>query len=135
MIVPKKKELQDDAIEGVHSIKVLREAKMNQSMNHALPPPPLNMMADSASQQGNQGEKEQEDLLDEDSLLEKIDQHKKFDKEELRTMYKQIVEALKSIRLGKTTKEQHVKYTNDNDYGADYKALEDIKERRSKRDL
>jgi hypothetical protein len=53
---PEEDEKQDEAIEGVHSIKVIREAKMNQSMNQALPPPPLNIMADSASQQGNQGE-------------------------------------------------------------------------------
>jgi hypothetical protein len=51
---PKEKELQDEAIKGVHSIKVLREAQMNKSMNQALPPPPFTMIADSASQQGNQ---------------------------------------------------------------------------------
>jgi hypothetical protein len=87
---------QDDAIEGVHSIKVLRKSQMNQSMNHDLPPTPFTMMADSSSQQGNQGENipDQNALHDEDSLLEKIDQHKKLDKEELRTIYRQIVEAL-----------------------------------------
>ena len=65
---------------------------MNQSMNHALPPPPFTMMADSSSQQGNQGENinipDHNALHDEDSLLEKIDQHKKLDKEELRTIYR-----------------------------------------------
>jgi hypothetical protein len=95
-------EADDDKLEGVHSIKVLRQSKMSQSMNEALPRPPLSMTADPASQPENQGEKipEQEDLLDEDSLLEKIDQHKKYNKEDLRTIYRQIVEALKNISLG-----------------------------------
>jgi hypothetical protein len=96
-------EADDDKLEGVHSIKVLRQSKMNQSMNEALPRPPLSMKADPASQPENQGEyiPEQEVLLDEDSLLEKIDQHKKYNKEELRTLYRRIMEYLKNIRLGR----------------------------------
>jgi hypothetical protein len=58
-----------------------------------------------------------------------------LDKEELRTIYRQIVEALKNIRLGKLSKAQHLGNKNKNGYGADYETVEEIKERRSKRDL
>jgi hypothetical protein len=102
---PDENDQQDDEIEGVHSIKVLRESKVNESMNHTLPPPPVTMMEDPSSQSGNQGESINiPGHLDEDSLLEKIVQHKKMDKEELRTIYRQIVEAFKKYSSGKAIK-------------------------------
>ncbi len=126
----------DKQPEGVHSIKVLRQSQMNMSMNEALPRPPEEMRADSASQPRNQGENvpEQESLLDEDSLLETLNQHKQFAKEELRTVYQQIVEALRNIRLGKLNKEEHNKEQQISTYGPDYKTSEELKARRSQRD-
>jgi hypothetical protein len=103
---------------------------MNQSMNEALPRPPLSMTADPASQPENQGEKipEQEELLDEDSLLEKIDQHKKYNKEELRTLYRRIMEYLQNIRIGRE------RASSTATYGSEFNAINEIKEKRARRD-
>jgi hypothetical protein len=46
---------EDPNIAGVHSIKVLREAQMNASMNEPLPPPPTKKVAFKPHQPENQG--------------------------------------------------------------------------------
>jgi hypothetical protein len=45
----------EQQIEGVHSIKVLRDAKRNQSMNEALPSSPPSFIPDLPSQPENHG--------------------------------------------------------------------------------
>jgi hypothetical protein len=63
-----------EELQGVHSVKVLRDNSMNQSMNEALPPPP-----NTTPQPANQGEKlyEPDKILDDDSLLEKTKELKR----------------------------------------------------------
>jgi hypothetical protein len=64
----------EEGIQGVHSVKVLRESRMNEDMNEPLPQPPPDMNVGESSQPENQGENlyNEEHLLDEDSLLEKL---------------------------------------------------------------
>jgi hypothetical protein len=67
-----------EELQGVHSVKVLRDHSINQSMNEALPPPPI-----TTSQPANQGGNvyEPDKILDEDSLQEKIKELKQQAKE------------------------------------------------------
>jgi hypothetical protein len=87
----------------VHSIKVLREVDINQSMNEPLPTPPSDFLSISLPE--NQGEYQlPEGRLDEDSLQEKIQQH----------------------RMGEDERKE--------EYGADARARKILQERRITRD-
>jgi hypothetical protein len=114
---------------GVHSIKALREHTMNSSMNEALPPPPFT----SSSQPENQGENHliREEILNEDSLLEKIKEFKQQAEVNAETQYLKILEALQSIREHKRT---HI-VPKDHDYGADVSAKNILKERRNLKEI
>jgi hypothetical protein len=105
-------------IEGVHSIKVLREARMNKSMN------------DLSHQPANQGEKlyEIDSYLDEDSLLDKLNQNK-AQTDLNKSTHQEIANALKNITLAKQRRgrpkdEKEV-------FGADVSARNILKERRN----
>jgi hypothetical protein len=67
---------ENDEIHGVHSVKVLKDAQRNQSMNEILPSPSPAFAPDLTSQPENQGENlyipESASYMDDDSLLEKI---------------------------------------------------------------
>ena len=104
----------DEHIKEVRSVKVLREATINASMNEALPKPDPTF----ASQPENQGENSlnPEAIMDEDSLLEKIKSYKDKAKEEGETQYKKMVEALNKIR----TEKLELTVPRDEGFGADY---------------
>jgi len=103
---------EDKTLTGVHSIKVLRESTMNQSMNEALPSPPT-LNHDPPSHPENPGEEIYipYEYLDEDSLMEKIQQRKTQSKE--KSIHRKIVESLT--------------------HGADVSARNILKERRDQR--
>ncbi len=88
-------EMDGTQVQGVHSIKVLRDSNLNQSLKEDLPQPPSN-----TSQPQNQGENryEPEKFLDEDSLLEKIKEFKEQAKDNAESQYLKIVEAIKNVR-------------------------------------
>jgi hypothetical protein len=118
---------EDDKIQSVHSVKVLREADLHASLNDALPPPPT-------SQPGNQGESsayEPELFLDEDSLLEKIAEIKVKNGLKAVSLYHQIEEALGKIRDDKQKQDN----TKDYVYGADISAKNILKDRRNLKEL
>jgi hypothetical protein len=125
-------------VKGVHSVKVLRDSTINDSMNEALPKTPLTYH----SQLENQGESLQslqmrDKLLDEDSLLEKLISLKEKAKVEADTQYQKIVKAIQNIRGKK------IKSTSpaDEEFGADISAKNilngrrDLKERKRKAEI
>jgi hypothetical protein len=119
-------------IEGVHSIKVLRESKMNSSMNEPLPPPPTKKVSfDLSHQPENQGEKlyELESYLDEDSLLIRLNQNKSQTKK-IQSTHQDIDVVLKKIANGK-----HQQGLPTEGYGSDSSAKNVLKERRNQKAL
>ncbi len=95
-----------DTVKGVHSIKVLRDDALNSNFNEALPQPPLDLSS-SPSQSENQGENspQLESFMDEDSLLEKIRQHK--ENEQMKTVeYGADISARNILQERRTTKDQ-----------------------------
>jgi hypothetical protein len=71
----KQPEQEEEAdIDGVHSVKILREASINASTNEVLPPPPLHFS-------------QLENFLDDDSLQEKIKEFKKKPQENAESQY------------------------------------------------
>jgi hypothetical protein len=102
----------ESEVQGVHSVKVLRDANLNQSLNEDLPPPPIN-----PSQLENQGENcyEPEKFLNEDSLLEKINELKRKAKDNGESQYQKIVEAVKNT-IAENLK---LNFPNEEKYGAD----------------
>lgn len=114
---------EEDKIRSVHSVKVLRESSLNDSLNEALPP----------SHPENQGESlvfEPDSNLDEDSLTEKIREIKKGNQMEAESQYHQIVETLKNSRAGKQEGAAPEEYV----YGADISTTNILKERRNLKD-
>jgi hypothetical protein len=103
----------DDRIEAVHSIKVLRDHKRNESINEALP----------SYQSRNLGE---ESRLDEDSLLAKIQEVKQQAEDNAESQYLKIVEAIKNVRDEKLK----LGFQTGEEYGADISAKNILKERR-----
>jgi hypothetical protein len=65
---------------AVHSIKVLRDSQMHPTLNEALPQPMSLSLLIPSSQPENQGDN-LDSILDNDSLLEKIEEIKKLTKE------------------------------------------------------
>ncbi len=112
-------------IRGVHSVKVLRDYKMNRNLNEALPPTPFK----NSSQPENPGENlyEPEKILDDDSLLEKINALKQRAKENAETQYLKIVEALNNASAEK----QKLKLPVEEEYGADIHTKNILQERRN----
>jgi len=118
---------EQEKIQCVPSVKVLRESDLHDSLNDALPPAP-------ASQPGNQGESsayEPEEILDEDSLLEKIAEFKLRNGVKAETLYQQIEEALGKIRDDKQKQDN----TKEHVYGADISARNILKYRRNLKEL
>jgi hypothetical protein len=117
-----------EELQGVHSVKVLRDHNINQSMNEALPPPPS-----TTSQPANQGENvyEPETILDEDSLLEKIKELKQKAKESGESKYLQIVKAIKNVRAERLQPEK----PEEEIYGADVSTKNILKDRRNLNEL
>jgi hypothetical protein len=96
----------NDTVKGVHSIKVLRDCELNSNFNEALPQPPLDLSS-SPSQSANQGENspQLESFMDEDSLLEKIRQHK--ENEQVKKLeYGADINARNILQERRTTKDQ-----------------------------
>jgi len=110
-------------VNGVHSIKVLRDSNLNQNLNEDLPQPPIN-----TSQPENQGENlyEPEKFLDEDSLLEKINEYKEKAKDNAESQYLRIVEAIKNVRDEK----QKLGFPTEEEYGADISTKNILRKRR-----
>jgi hypothetical protein len=89
---------EDSRIEGVHSIKVLREAQMNSSINEPLPSPPKKKVKfDVSYQPENQGEKPYipDAYMDEDSLRKEMNQFK-ANKDKDQSTYVKIKESLQN---------------------------------------
>jgi hypothetical protein len=128
---PKVNNLQqeDSRIEGVHSIKVLREAKMNSSLNEPLPSPPTKKVTFKPHQPENQGEKpyELEPYLNEDSLMMRINENKE-QSSSIRSTHQQIGAALNNI----VNQQQGLKTE---EYGADISARNVLNERRNVKSL
>jgi hypothetical protein len=106
-----------DTVKGVHSIKVLRNYALNSNFNEALP-----QLSLSPSQSENQGENspQLESFMDEDSLLEKIRQHK--ENEQTKTVeYGADISARNILQERRTTK-------------ADISARNILQERRTTKD-
>ena len=118
-------------IAGVHSIKVLREAKMNASINEPLPTPPTKKVTFKPHQPENQGEKpyELEPYLNEDSLMMRINENKN-QSSSIRSTHQQIGAALNNIVAG--NKQQGLKTE---EYGADISARNVLNERRNLKSL
>ena len=96
----------NDTVKGVHSIKVLRDFELNSNFNEPLPQPPLDLSS-SPSQPENQGENSPQlgSFMDEDSLLEKIRQHK--ENEQVKTFeYGADISARNILQKRRTTKDQ-----------------------------
>jgi hypothetical protein len=108
--------VEEQELTGVHSIKILRESSMNDSMNESLPPPQTKTY-DPSSQSENQGEEIYipNTYLDEDSLMEKMSQ-------------------LKEQSTDKSMN-QKIKETILHAHGADISAKNILKERRNQRML
>jgi hypothetical protein len=124
---PHSDETTDTKVKGVHSIKVLRESTLNESMNEALPLPPQT----SHSQLENQGESPSlQKILDADSFLEKINKFKEKTKEDAETQYLKIFEAIQNIR----DKNGKLNMPNEEEFGADISAKNILKDRRNLED-
>jgi hypothetical protein len=117
-------EVDDREVQGVHSVKVLRDSSLNQSLNENLPKPPIN-----PSQPENQGENlyEPEKILDEDSLLEKINELKLRAKDVAESQYQKIVETLNKTIADK----QKLNFPKEEEYGADINTKNILQERRN----
>ncbi len=76
----------ENNLKGVHSIKVLRESTMNEDLNESLPPPPTKTST-TTSLLENQGEDHYSpvEIMDEDSLQEKVKEFKMKAKENTET--------------------------------------------------
>ncbi len=79
---------------GVHSIKVLRDSHMHPSLNEALPKPTTLSPLVPSSQPENQREN-LDSILDNDSLLEKIEEFKKLANE--KSIYQEVSKAVRTI--------------------------------------
>jgi hypothetical protein len=123
-ITTPQQEVDERQVQGVHSVKVLRDSNLNQSLNEDLPQPPIN-----PSQPENQGENiyEPEKVLDEDSLLEKNKVLKQRAKENAESQYQKIVEALNNTIAEK----QKLNFPMEEEYGADINTKNILQERRN----
>jgi hypothetical protein len=132
---PTEEQNDEQQAQGVHSIKILREAQLNQSMNDPLPPPPTDFHLYTTPR--NQGENlyKPESVLDEDSLRETIKKIKEQAKEQGESLYLKIISALNerqhSNDIGTNLSEEDNK-TNA-EFGPDYTAKKILNERRSLR--
>jgi hypothetical protein len=122
----------DPDLKGVHSVKVLRESRLNSSMNEPLPPP-LHKKPDLSSSPENQGEDLYipEMYLDENSLLKKINQNKSQTKA-VSSTHQKISEALKNVV---NKKQEHSRLPEEKSFGADVSARNVLKERRNLKEL
>jgi hypothetical protein len=125
------KEGDNEEVHGVHSVKVLRDAQRNQSLNEALPSPPSTLVPDLSPQPENQGESlyipEPESYMDEDSLLEKIKEIKEKAKKDSESLYDKVASTIGKIRSSNTSYEDTC--------GADFEAKRKLEERRSTRTI
>ena len=114
----------EQEITGVHSIKILRESQLQPSLNEALPKP--TSQSHESSQLENQGEN-LNSILDEDSLLEKIEEIRRINKEKAESQYEKMKQAITNLRREK----EKQKTNTDKEYGADVNARNILKERRN----
>jgi hypothetical protein len=99
-------ESMEDTVKGVHSIKILRDYALNSHFNEALPQPPFELSL-SSSQHENQGENspQPENFMNNDSILEKIRQHKEIEQTDTKE-YGADISARKILQERRTTKDQ-----------------------------
>ncbi len=115
----------ENNLKGVHSIKVLQESTINEDLNLALPPPPTTTTTTSLAV--NQGENHNhyspDEIMDEDSLQQKVKEFKIKAKENAETQYQKIIEALENIRVER----RQLPSPKENEYGADVNAKNILK--------
>jgi hypothetical protein len=120
----------ENKVKGVHSIKVLRESTINEDFNEALPPPPTTKTLTSLAENQGENHYSPDEIMDENSLQQKVKEFKIKAKENAETQYQKIIAALENIRVER----RQLPSPKEDEYGADVNAQNILKERRNRKD-